>query len=260
MITAGIDAGMNTTKAVILNGKADPEWVVIPGGIEPTAKVAQTALDEVAEKAGVSVKDIEYVIATGAGREYIPWANQKILEFLCLAKGIDFLLQSTRTLIDLGAGKSLALKCSGGKVIKVATSGKCASGTGIFLEMVANVLSLNISDMDELFFKSKKHMEIVSLCAVFAESEIISMVHDGVKLEDIMGGVFRGLAGRVYSQLIDLGIEKDLTVVGGVIKNKAMVTALEEVVGLKVLVPENPEIVGALGAALIAQEVRSVQP
>lgn len=244
---------------MILNGKVDPEWVVIPGGIESTAKVAQTALNEVAKKAGVSVKDIGHIIATGAGREHIPWANQKVMEFLCLAKGIDFLLPPTRTLIDLGAGKSLAVKCSGGKVIKVATSGKCASGTGIFLEMAASVLSLNISDMDELFFKSKKNLEIVSLCAVFAESEIISLVHDGVKLEDIIRGVFMGLAGRVYSQLMDLGIEKDIAVVGGVLKNKAMIAALEERVGFNILVPENPEIVGALGAALIAQEARSEQ-
>ncbi len=249
---------METTKAVIVKGKGDFEWVVIPGGIESTAQVAQTALNEAAEKTKVSVKDIGCIIATGVGREYITFANQGLLEFLCLAKGVDFLLPSTRMLLDLGARKSLAVRCSGGRAIKLATSNKCAAGTGTYLEMVANVLSVNIYDMDELSFKSKENLEIMSTCAVFAESEIISLVHGGVKPEDILRGVFRGLAGRIYSQLLELGIEKDIAVVGGVAKSQAMVAALEELVGFNILVPKNPEIVGALGAALIAQEARSV--
>ncbi len=215
------------------------------------------ALNQAAEKAKVSVNDVGHIVATGVGRKYITLATEESPEFLCLSKGIDFLLPSTRTLLDLGARKSLAVKCSGGKTMKFATSSKCAAGTGTYLEMVANVLNVNIYEMGELFFKSKESLEMESTCAVFAESEIISLVHAGAKPEDIVKGVFRGLAGRIYSQLLEVGIEKHVAVVGGVAKSKAMVSALEEKVGFKILVPENPEIVGALGAALIAQEARS---
>lgn len=248
---------METTKAVILKEDREYQWVICPGGSESTAQVAQTALCRAAEKAEVLVKDIRCIVATGVGRKYITFGNQELPEFLCLAKGIDFLLPSTTTLLDLGARKSLAVKCSGGRAMKFVSSGKCAAGTGTFLEVAANILRINICEMDELYFKSNKYLEIQSTCAVFAESEIISLIHSNEKAEDIVRGVFRGLAGRIYSQLLELGVENDVTVVGGVAKSKAMIAALEERVGFKLLVPENPEIVGALGAALIAQEARS---
>jgi len=111
--------------------------------------------------------------------------------------------------------------------------------------------------MDELFFKSKKNLELQSTCAVFAESEIISLVHGGAGPEDIVRGVFHGLAGRIYPLLFELGLEKDIAVVGGIAGSKAMIAALEEMVGFKILAPENPQIVGALGAALIARGQRS---
>ncbi|MFC1899973.1 acyl-CoA dehydratase activase [Chloroflexota bacterium] len=258
MITAGIDAGMETTKAVILKENGESDWVISRRGNESTIEAAQSVLDEVARKGKISVKDIDYIVATGMGREYITFASRELQEFICLAKGIDSLLPSTRILIDLGARKSLAMRCNGGRVLKTAMSGKCAAGTGAYLEMVSNVLSVNIHDIDKLFFESKEDLEILSNCVVFAESEIISLVHSGVKTEDIVRGVFRGLAGRAYSQFLELGIEKDITLVGGVANSKAMITALEEKLGFDILVPENPGIIAALGAAIIAQEARSV--
>lgn len=214
-------------------------------------------MNQTVENAGIALKDIDYVVTTGVGREFISAADKKVPEFLCLAKGIDFLLPSTRTLLDLGAQKSLALKCIEGKVIKIATSSKCAAGTGSYLQVAANVLGIDINEIADLFFKSKENLEIQSTCAVFAESEIISLVHAGARPEDIAKGVFRGLADRVYTQLLELGIEKDVTVVGGVARSKAIVAVLEEKVGLQIMVPENPDVVGALGAALIAQTSRS---
>jgi predicted CoA-substrate-specific enzyme activase len=243
---------MEVTKAVILQGKKDYAWFTIPGGRESTAQVAQRALNQVAAKAGVLVKDIDSIAATGEGRDYVTFAGQKLPEFLCLAKGIDFLQSSTRTLLDLGARKSLAIKCEGGKATKLSSSSKCAAGTGSYLKVVANVLGINIGEMSEISFKSRATVEIQSTCAVFAESEIISLVHDGAKPEDIIKGVFRGIAGRIYPQLLEVGVQQDLAVVGGFARSKAMVEALENMVGIKILVPENPEIVGALGAALIS--------
>jgi (R)-2-hydroxyacyl-CoA dehydratese activating ATPase len=249
---------METTKAVIIRNNKEYFWAVVQGGTESTILSAQIALKQVLEKAHVTLNDIEYLIATGRGKEYITFANMDLTESLCLAKGINFLLPSTRTLIDLGSRKSLALKCRDGKVIKLATSNKCAAGTGTYLEMVSNILKTDISKMSEMYFKSQEKLEIQSICVVFAESEIISLVHEGVKPEDIIKGVFRGLAERIYSQLLELGVESDFAVVGGVARSKAMIVALEELVGIKATVPENPEIVSALGAAIIAQEKRSV--
>jgi (R)-2-hydroxyacyl-CoA dehydratese activating ATPase len=248
---------MEITKAVIFNGEKDLYWVSIPGGRESTAGVAQRALDQVIAKAAVSVSDLSCIIATGMGREYISFANQQLPEFLCLAKGIDFLLPSTRTLLDLGARKSLAMKCRGGRSLKLAASSKCAAGTGTYLKMVANIFKLDPDEMSELSFQSKVNVEIQANCAVFAESEMISLIHGGAKPEDILKGVFQGLASRIYPQLLEVGLDPDVAVVGGFAANKAVLAALEELVGFKILVPENPGIAGALGAALIGQGTRS---
>lgn len=250
---------METTKVVILKDGGDFDWVVIPSGGKSTIQTAQSALDEVVEKAKLSMKNIDCIIATGIGREYITFADRELQEFICLAKGIDMLSPSTRTLLDLGARKSLAIRCNKGKVMKYVMSGKCATGTGAYLEMVSNVLRVNIYDMDELYFRSKENFEILSNCSVFAESEIISLVHGGARPEDIIRGVFRGLAGRIFSQILELGTEKEITLAGGAANSKAMIVALEEKLGFKILVPENPKTVAALGAALIAQEAHKVK-
>jgi predicted CoA-substrate-specific enzyme activase len=248
---------METTKVVLLKEENNFDWVINPAGRVSTAQAAQAALNQAAEKADISVKDIDCIIATGTGRQYVSFAHQAVPEFLCLAEGIDILLPSVRILLDLGARKSLAVKCHGGKAMKTALSDKCAAGTGAFLEMLAAILKIDIRQMDDLFFNAKRDLELQSTCAVFAESEMISLVHGGARPEDIVRGVFRGLAGRVYPQLFELGIEKDIAVVGGIAGSKAMIAALEEMVGFKILVPENPQIAGALGAAHMARAQRS---
>jgi predicted CoA-substrate-specific enzyme activase len=242
------------TKAVILKEKDITAWAAIPGGSESTAQVARRALDQVMDRAGVAAKDIDYIIATGMGRDYVTFASQKLPEFLCLASGINFLLPHTRILLDLGTRKSIAIKCHGGKALKLAPSSKCAAGTGTYLKMVANIFNLTTEQMSELFFKSQEDVEIQTTCAVFAESEIISLIHNGVRVEDILGGVFRGLAERIYPQILEIGIEKEIAVAGGFARNKAIIAALEVMVGFPLLVPENPVIIGALGAALIGQK------
>ena len=233
------------------------ECIIRPGDEKSAAEAAEIALAEAAGRALVSVNNIANIVATGVYREFIPFASDKKPEFLCLAKGINHIFPSARTLLDLGARKSLAVKCSGGKAVKTITSNRCAAGNGAYLEIVKNVLNLKNDDFDTLFFQSSSSLEIQSTCAVFAESEIISMLHNGVKTEDIVRGIFKGLAGRIYSQILELGIEKEIVLVGGVAKSKALVALLDELLGFKIFVPENTEVVGALGASLIAQESRS---
>jgi len=254
---AGIDAGTETIKAAILSEGGELSWAVIAVGTETTDSTAQQALAQAAQKLHLSAKEIDDITATGTDAENVIVAHRQLSEVLCLAKGIDFLIPSTRTLIDIGALKTLGIKCSGGSLLRFVTSSKCAVGTGAYLEAAANVLGISVSEMDELAFKGKKDVEIESTCAVFAESEIISLVHGGTEPEDIVRGVFRGLAKRVYSLLLELGIERDVVLVGGLARSKAMVSALEEAIGFKVLVPEKPEIVSALGAALFKMKVQS---
>jgi predicted CoA-substrate-specific enzyme activase len=254
IITAGLDAGMDRTKALILKDGEKPIWNILPGGTDSAAEVARKALNALADKAGIGLSDIQHITATGTGRSYITFADLEAPEFQCLAKGIHEVLPSTRILLDLGARKSLAVKCAAGRTLKVASSSKCASGTGTYLEMVSSILGIDVDEMTPLALQSDKDVTIQSTCAVFAESEIISLVHDGHKPEDIVWGVFRGMSGRIYPQLLELGLEQDIAVVGGVARSKAMISALEAMVGFALKVPENPEIVGALGAALLGRD------
>lgn len=209
------------------------------------------------ERSGGEEKDIEFIVCTGMGREYVTFARQKLPEFMCLARAIDFLTPAARILLDLGARQSIAIKCRGGKALKLAPSSKCAAGTGAYLKMVANIFNLTVDQMSELSFNAKADLEIQTTCAVFAESEIISLIHNSAGAADILRGVFRGLAERLYPQLLEIGIEKEIAVTGGYAGNKAIIAALETLAGFRLLVPENPIITGALGAALIGQTRRS---
>ena len=250
MYRAGIEAGTETIKAVILGEGGVLGWAVIPTGNGNINSIAQQALSQATQKLSLSVSDIDYTTATGTNADNVIFANRHLSEVLCLARGINFLIPSTRTLIDIGALKTLGVRCDGGNLLKFVTSSKCAVGTGTFLEAAADVLGISVGKMDELAFQAKNDMEIESTCTVFAESEIISLVHRRIEPEDIARGVFRGLAKRVYSLLLQLGIERELILVGGLARRKSIVGALEEAIGFKILVPDTPEIVSALGTAL----------
>jgi predicted CoA-substrate-specific enzyme activase len=245
---------MEITKAVVLKGEKDFDFITLPGGRESTAQVARRALDRVIEKAGISAKDIGLIIATGMGREQVNFADQNLPEFLCLARGIDFVWPSARTVLDLGSRKSLVMRCNGGKAIKVSAGNKCAAGTGTFLKIVANILNVGVDRMSELAFNSKANLDIQSTCAIFAESEIISLIHNGAKQEDILRGIFQGISGRIYPQLLEVGINEEVVAVGGMARTQALISALEEMAACYIHVPENPDIVSALGAAIIGQK------
>lgn len=254
MISAGIDVGIRNVKAVLVNGSYLLSYAVVPAGKEAAGVVAESALRRTLEEAGIHSKQIGHLAVTGAGKGYIASIQEQLPEFLCLAKGIHRLLPSTGTLLDLGAHKALALRCREGTAVRTATNDKCAGGTSAYLEMAAKVLGIEVGEMAALSMKSKERLEVTSICAVFAESEIISLIHMKKKPEDILKGVFRGLAQRVYSLLVEVGLDQNIAIVGGVAKNSGVVKAIEELVGYPISVPSNPDIVGALGAALIAEK------
>lgn len=254
MIVAGIDAGLQYAKVAILRESKILSSVVAPAGREATATVASRLLQEAADRAGISPEEIECVAATGTANSYVHFANEHFPEFLCLAKGINLVSPSVRTALDIGAHKTLAVRCANGKPISYATNDRCASGSGRYLEMVSKILQTNVEEMADLALRSKEHVEVINTCAIFAETEIVSLMHMKKKPEDIIRGVLKGVAERAYAVLAKSGLEKEVALVGGVAKNKGVVLAMEKLLGYHVQVPDNPERINAVGAALVAQE------
>lgn len=253
MITAGIDVGTEATKIVILRNNEIAFWHILAAGDENAASLAEMALHQAAAKVGMNPENVQYVGATGLSGIQMPFVNEHLPEAMCIAKGVDWLLPSTRTTLDMGAVKSLALKCHYGRPIKIARNDNCATGTGKYLSVVSKILGIEIEEMADLSLRSKEDVEVQSTCTVFAESEVISLLHMKSRPEDIAKGALRGLAKRLYALLLGVGLEKDVTLVGGVARNKGLVAILEELLGHNVLVPPEPQIVAALGAALIAR-------
>lgn len=254
MITAGVDAGAENTKVVILADDRIRSHSIVPQGLEGVVPVSQRAMQEAANRAGMKVDEITNIVSTGIGREYISFARSQATESSCCARGGSWLWPSTDTLIDLGANKCLVVKCQNGRPLNSVRNDRCASGTGRFLKVAAKPLGMDVEEMGRASLQSRVEVEISNTCAVFAESEIISLIHLKHRPEDIAKAVFRGLAQRTYTMILKVGFKRDLLMVGGIAGNIGMVKAMEELAGCPVIVPENPILAGALGAALIAAE------
>ncbi len=252
MITAGIDAGTENLKVVILDERQNLSYSVTPLERKSVLSVAHSAFKETADKAGVSLNAIDCVVATGVGSDYVSFVQAKASEAACCARGAIYLIPSTGTVIDLGADKCLVVKTREGRLLNTVRNDRCASGSGRFLEIASKPLGTDPEGLGQLSLRSQKDVVINNNCAVFAESEIISLIHLKHQPEDIAKAIFRGLARRIYTLIIKADFQPELVMVGGVARNVGMVTALEELVGCPVLVPQEAMIVGALGAALIA--------
>jgi predicted CoA-substrate-specific enzyme activase len=257
MITVGIDIGALNAKAVVMKDGTIISWATLTTGDEGAVaaqKVFQTALENVQ----ISAKDIDRIASTGYGKEAVLFAQRQVPEMACQAKGSRWFLSSGKTFIDIGAETSRAIRLDGrGRVVDFAVNDKCASGTGIFLESMAKALEVPLADMGRLASLSKGPVAISSMCAVFAESEIVSHIHQKVSKSDILAGIHQAVAQRVLGLLDKIGIEADVGISGGVARNTGVVKAIEERTGLSIFVPEEPQIVGAVGCALVAAEVAS---
>jgi predicted CoA-substrate-specific enzyme activase len=201
--------------------------------------------------------DVACVVGTGYGRSRILFANDTISEIACHGKGASWLLPSVRTIIDVGGQDAKAIRVDEtGRVVRYVYNDKCASGTGRFLEVMAEALELKIEDMGEISFKATSPVRITNQCVVFAETEVISMVNSGSKIPDVISGLHTAMANRISSMVKGIGgVEREVTMAGGVAKNKGIYTALEEALGVK-MVPMalDPQLNGAVGAALFARE------
>ena len=186
-------------------------------------------------------------------RKTVPFADNYNTEVTADAKGTTWLLPSVRTIIDIGAEEARGISCdASGRVLDFAKNDKCAAGAGAFVESMARALEIKVPQMIELSLKSTKDAPINATCAVFAESEVVSLIHSKIEKADIAHAVHDAIASRVSSMVRRIPIEKDVALIGGVAKNAAIVDAMKKHLGVEIIVPENPDYVSALGAALLA--------
>ena len=248
---AGIDVGAKTIKVVFLDEKQVLFSRIVES--EESAEIAsKLVLDEGLQNTGLSFSDIRVVVATGIGQGDVTLASLKRSEQVCHARGAYWLYPEARTVIDLGYFGVRAMKLdNSGRMVKFATNPKCAAGTGVFLESIAHVLGIPVEKMGEIAAEATSNVEITGLCAVFAESEVISHVHKGISLEQISAGIHESAVSRLLEVVNHVGVQEKVVVTGGVAKNKGIIKALERRLGVKVSVPPEPQIIGALGAALI---------
>lgn len=254
MPVAGIDIGSLSTEVVILKKEEMLALVIIPTGAN-SKLAAEKAMKMALEKSGLSSDELGYIVATGYGRVSAPFANKKVTEISCHGKGAFFLNPGVRTVIDIGGQDSKVIRLSPqGKVVDFVMNEKCAAGTGRFLEVMAHALETELAEMSRPAPPSLKTANISSMCTVFAESEVVSLVAEGHPREEIIKGIIYSVVERTISLARRVGVEEELMMTGGVAKNTALREALGESLGIKVTVPDEPQAVGALGAALIAAE------
>lgn len=253
---AGIDIGSLTTKVVLI----DEERELVSSHVVYTGydglRAAKEALGEAQKKASISKDQIYRCISTGYGRHLVTFANKAVTEITCHAQGALYFFPNARSVLDIGGqdSKAIGLDPLTKRVINFRMNDKCAAGTGRFLEVMAERLRIGMDKMVELALQAKKGLEISSVCTVFAETEVVSMVAQNKPIQEILRGLHQAVVNRVYPMLKDVGIKEDFVMTGGVAKNKAILTILEEKIGIPPNVPPDPQITGALGAALLAMD------
>ncbi len=251
----GIDCGSTTTNIVVL----DENEKIVFWKNSRTGANAEKTINELLDRAFVSLNidenDIKYCISTGYGRDLVKIANEKITEITCHAKGVVHDIENAKSIIDIGGQDSKIITLNEkGKVDRFVMNDKCAAGTGRFLEVMAGVMQKDLDQMAEISKKSNKNLSISSMCTVFAESEVISLIGKGEKLEDISSALFKAISRRIINMYKGLNALSPVVFTGGVARNSGMVAALEKQLNTKIIIPEIPDIMGAYGAALFASE------
>lgn len=255
MITAGIDIGSITAKAAfVADGKLLASKVMFTGYNAEAAggKVFEDMLNET----GMDRSSVSKIVSTGYGRNSVKFADKTFTEIMAHAAGAFFLNPKTKTIIDIGGQDSKAMSLDEkGKVKNFVMNDKCAAGTGRFLEVMARALEVNLDEFGAMSLRSDKPSKISSLCTVFAESEVISLIARGEKRPDIIAGIHESIASRVSSMLARIGVQDPVMMSGGVARNAGVVDALEKKLGVKIEVSAYAQVNGAVGAALLAQSL-----
>ncbi|MEN6476118.1 MAG: acyl-CoA dehydratase activase [Syntrophaceae bacterium] len=254
MIVAGCDIGSLTAKAVIMNEDGIVSQAVMRAGARPEES-AQKIMETALEMAGLKMQALAYVMGTGYGRRQISFVQDVVSEIVCHGQAMHWLNPSIRMVIDVGGQDAKAIRVDEkGGVLQYVYNDKCASGTGRFLEVMAEALEVALENLGPLALESQDPISISNQCAVFAETEVVSLLNGGKAKPDIAGGLVRALAHRIAALAKSIGLETPIAMSGGVAKNQGVYAALEKVLGVQFNRPEgDPQINGALGAALLAR-------
>lgn len=255
MYVMGIDSGSTSTNAVIMDqDKKIKAFSVVRTGAKSGVS-AKRVFQDVLEKAGLAREDISWIVSTGYGRVSIEFADENVTEISCHGKGAHYFNPKIRTILDIGGQDSKAIRLNAdGEVKDFVMNDKCAAGTGRFLEMIARTLEVSLDDLGSIALTSREKIEITSMCSVFAESEVISLIANNKEKADIADGVCHAIANKASGLLRRVGMEEEYMMTGGVAKNPGVVRAVEEKIGSRLFICEEPEIVGAAGAAVYALE------
>lgn len=253
MISAGIDVGAISTKiSIIKDGR-----IIIKNLLQikedPQVQIEQ-ALKQMVREVGLNRSDLQQVYGVGTGREGIKaLLDGEVNEIIADALGAVYLVPSARTVIDVGAEAARAILCDAeGKVRDFTMNDKCAAGAGTFVESMSRALEITLEEFGELSLQSKEKISINAQCAIFAESEVVSLVHENVAKADICRAVHEAMAGRVISMTRRAGMEPEIIFIGGMARDRGFVKALTDGLEIDVTIPPDPEYVGSIGAALLA--------
>lgn len=256
MVSAGVDMGSKTTKVVLMKDRKILSKSLVLTGFNQS-EAAQKAFDEALGKAGITANDIKGIVVTGTGRKASPFKGTEITEVGADAKGVAYLVPTAKTVIDVGAEEGRGIRCSpDGKVVDFAVNEKCAAGAGTFTEAMSRALEVQVEDIGPLSLKSTKAVAMNAECAVFAESEVVSLIHAKNEKADIAKAIHDAIASRISSMVRKVGFEKDIVLIGGVARNPGFVESLKKSLESDIVVPEDPDYIGALGAAIAASERR----
>jgi benzoyl-CoA reductase subunit D len=249
VIVAGIDVGGKNLHIIIKKDGQVLGKIAGPTGIKKADAVEQL-YNEVLKKAGLTRKDVERVVATGSAAKRVAFANSSIPDAAADARGVNKLIPTARTVIDVGAEESRVIKVSPeGRVLDFAINEKCAAGTGTFVEAMSTALEVSVDEMSKMTLQSTQTLSTNAQCAVFGESEVVSLIHQKTPKPDIARAVMNAIAGRIASLARMVGLEKDVVMVGGMARNAGFVDSLKKNIEMDVRVPEDPDYIGALGAA-----------
>ena len=254
MLYGGIDAGSNTYKTVILGDGGVVASHVVKTGMGGE-KQASHCLEEACAKAGIDRDAIACIYATGYGREYLGFPDGRKSEIACHAVGVRWVLPDVRTIIDIGGQDSKGIRLDEqGNLENFNMNDKCAAGTGRFMETMATALQVPLEELGEYALRARDPVRVSSTCTVFAETEVISHVARGKERNDVLLGVCQSIVDRIAAMVRSLDITPPVAMTGGVANNPAVVKLMGDRLGVTVLLPPEPQITGALGAALIARQ------
>jgi benzoyl-CoA reductase subunit D len=255
MITAGIDCGAKNTKTIILKDGKIIGRAMVPTGFD-LGKAVESSLEKAFQKAGIARADIQRICGTGSGKNAVKMADDAVNDIKAISKGAHYFFPNARTVTDVGAEEGRAAKIDEkGNPVDFAINEKCAAGAGVFIEAMARALEVTIEEMGRLSLQSDKEIPMNAQCAIFAESEVVGLIHAKTAKPDISKAIHDSMAGRIASMIRRIGVYEDVAMFGGVAHNPGLMAAMKRELKVeKIYIPDEPEYGAAVGAAALAAE------